>query len=494
MRYDNGIYTVGWISAIDEEYFAARRFLKDQHEPKWKRPGDENHYTLGKVANHNIVATVLPQGDNGPTAAATLLKDLSASFPNVKVCLMVGVGGGAPSERQDIRLGDVVVSAPDWAGEGGNQGGVIHYDYARTLRNKRFESISYMNRPPSALLAAVRALSVKYEENDGSKINAVINEIFADLSEEQRQKYCRPDPSSDKLYSSEPVQNEGVEETPRLIERTQRPHSDPVIHRGTIASASGFMEDAQTRDILAKERGVLCFEMEAAGMMNTFPCLVIRGICDYSDKHWVKGWRGYAAMAAAAYARDLLGELPAREVDNLRAIYDLLPSEYKAPVGKALKYVFGDETNEEGFTQADVEESLSMGNNKDPKNARLAQEGQRQAKPGLDSNDVNARKEREILELKERMASMELERKKFEDMMKELRLQKEALEQEAKKYVDREKAREQEHEDVSCHLEAERQAKEKANSERRYVNGGDAPLHDAALNGKADVHGTDLQI
>ncbi|KAF6824962.1 G-protein beta WD-40 repeats containing [Colletotrichum plurivorum] len=66
------------------------------------------------------------------------------------------------------------------------------------------------------------------------------------------------------------------------------------------------MRDATIRDKLAAERGVLCFEMEAAGLMNHFPCLVIRGICDYSDSHKNKGWQGYAAMTAAAYAKALV--------------------------------------------------------------------------------------------------------------------------------------------------------------------------------------------
>ncbi|KAK2751656.1 hypothetical protein CKAH01_17846 [Colletotrichum kahawae] len=42
--------------------------------------------------------------------------------------------------------------------------------------------------------------------------------------------------------------------------------------------------------------------MEAAGLMNHWPCLVIRGICDYSDSHKNKQWQGFAAMMAAAYA------------------------------------------------------------------------------------------------------------------------------------------------------------------------------------------------
>jgi hypothetical protein len=47
--------------------------------------------------------------------------------------------------------------------------------------------------------------------------------------------------------------------------------------------------------------------MEAAGVMNTFPCLVIRGICDYADSYKNKLWQQYAAATAAAYAKLLLG-------------------------------------------------------------------------------------------------------------------------------------------------------------------------------------------
>lgn len=50
--------------------------------------------------------------------------------------------------------------------------------------------------------------------------------------------------------------------------------------------------------------------MEAAGLMDNFPCLVIRGICDYSDSHKNKRWQEYAAATAAAYAKELLSVVP----------------------------------------------------------------------------------------------------------------------------------------------------------------------------------------
>jgi nucleoside phosphorylase len=68
------------------------------------------------------------------------------------------------------------------------------------------------------------------------------------------------------------------------------------------------------RDQLAKEYGVLCFEMEAAGALADFPCIVIRGISDYCDSHKNDQWHSYAATAAAAYARQLFFHMPIGEV------------------------------------------------------------------------------------------------------------------------------------------------------------------------------------
>jgi nucleoside phosphorylase len=86
------------------------------------------------------------------------------------------------------------------------------------------------------------------------------------------------------------------------------------------------MKDALTRDALAGKNGVLCFEMEAAGLMNHFPCLVIRGICDYSDSHKNKEWQGFAAMMAAAYAKDLLCQIPPNKVEAEKPINEVLNS------------------------------------------------------------------------------------------------------------------------------------------------------------------------
>ena len=112
----------------------------------------------------------------------------------------------------------------------------------------------------------------------------------------------------------------------KLILRPERSDDDdnPAIHYGLIASANQLMKDALVRDRLAAEKDVFCFEMEAAGLMNHFPCLVIRGICDYSDSHKNKEWQGYAAMAAAAYAKDLLCRIAPNRVKGEKKISEIL--------------------------------------------------------------------------------------------------------------------------------------------------------------------------
>jgi hypothetical protein len=52
-------------------------------------------------------------------------------------------------------------------------------------------------------------------------------------------------------------------------------------------------------------------------------------VCDYSDSHKSKEWQGYAAMAAAAYAKDLLHRIPPNRVEAEKKIVDVLSSQSK---------------------------------------------------------------------------------------------------------------------------------------------------------------------
>ncbi|KAH7113659.1 nucleoside phosphorylase domain-containing protein [Dactylonectria estremocensis] len=322
-------YTIGWICAIRTEYVAARAFIDEEHKgPGAVSPHDNNAYTLGKIGEHNVVIAVLPDGQYGISSAASVARDMMHSFPNIRVGLMVGIGGGAPSKKHDIRLGDIVVSAPR---EG--KGGVFQYDFGKTIQDQSFRPTGFLNQPPAVLLTAVTVISGQYE-SDGHSLEEEINDILR-KKPRLRKKYSRPDPSSDRLYQSEVVHPADSDSScvatcgsdlSKLILRSERTQDEdnPTIHYGVIASGNQLMKDASVRDKLAAEENILCFEMEAAGLMNHFPCLVIRGICDYSDSHKNKEWQGYAAMVAAAYAKDLLCRIAPNRVEAEKKICDIL--------------------------------------------------------------------------------------------------------------------------------------------------------------------------
>ena len=322
-------YIVGWICAIATEYVAAQAFLDEKHEgPAFVSPNDNNVYTLGRVGNHNVAIAVLPEGEYGLVAAASVARDMVHTFPNIRIGLMVGVGGGAPSRRHDVRLGDIVVSAPR-----DGKGGLFQYDYGKTIQGRKFQTTGFLNQPPALLRGAVSDIKAQYEL-DGHHFEEAINGIL-EKKPKLRKKYKRPDASSDKLYRSDVVHPSASgaacaevcgQDPSKLISRPERTEEDdnPAVHYGLIASANQLMKDALIRDQLAAEKDVLCFEMEAAGLMNQFPCLVIRGICDYSDSHKNKEWQGYAAMAAAAYAKDLLCRIPPNKIEAESRISDTL--------------------------------------------------------------------------------------------------------------------------------------------------------------------------
>ncbi|KAE8141015.1 nucleoside phosphorylase domain-containing protein [Aspergillus pseudotamarii] len=314
-KWSHHSYTVGWICAVEPEHVAATVFLDEEHESlDGLSSNDNNTYKLGEIGGHNVVIAVMPNA-YGTTSASLVARDMLHSFPNIRTCLMVGIGGGAPSSKHDIRLGDVVVSSA----HDGN-GGVWQYDFGKRIQGQSFQTTGFLNQPPLFLQTAVKALKTEYRLR-GHCLQETISDVLEKNSRIAKD-YQQPNSNTDRLYKAHVIHPTGEEscaavcgdEPSNIIKRPER-EENPAIHYGLIASANQVMKDAAIRDTLAEDNNVLCFEMEAAGLMNHFPCLVIRGICDYADTHKNTEWQGYAAMTAAAYAKDLLYQIPANQVN-----------------------------------------------------------------------------------------------------------------------------------------------------------------------------------
>ena len=316
-------YTVGWICALEVEYLTALEMLDEEHGKLTTKLGnDSNAYTLGRIGDHSVVIACLPKGQYGLVPATTAAINMLNTFEAIRIGLMVGIGGGAPSAAHDIRLGDVVVGTP-----AGRLGGVVQYDRGKLLQDKEFVPTGHLNAPPAMLLTAVTRLNAQHIRYGNRIAEMISNSIVR--RPKLRKIFERPD--EDRLYEASfihqgnrPCKTSCSRSKPPLIQRRPRHmnEDESIVHFGTIASADILMKDAKFRNRLAAEYGVLCFETEAAGLMNDFPCLVIRGICDYSDTHKNDMWQGYGAAAAATYARQLLESIPATDMKMARRAKD----------------------------------------------------------------------------------------------------------------------------------------------------------------------------
>jgi nucleoside phosphorylase len=309
-------YTVGWICALPTEMAAARAMLDECHDPLQQDSQDDNNYTLGRIGGHNVVLACLPAGVTGTISAARVATQMLSNFKWLRFGLMVGIGGGVPSEKNDIRLGDVVVSKPI-----GTFGGVIQFDFGKTVQEGRFTRTGMLNRPPDVLLTALANLQAKHLM-EGHELSKYLSEMVRRYPRMAIQ-FANPGIQHDSLYDAEydhPEKNATCSQcdASRLMNREARLSEDPVVHYGLIASGDQVMRHGATRDRLRRELDVLCFEMEAAGLMDRFPCLVIRGICDYADSHKNKRWQAYAAATAAAYAKEVLSIILGNQVTGTR--------------------------------------------------------------------------------------------------------------------------------------------------------------------------------
>lgn len=300
----------------------AVEILFDQH---WdtriygKSEGDTNAYSFGMIGLHNVVLVHMPGMGKGN--AATAAASCRASFPGIRLALVVGICAGVPFTRHsgEILLGDVIISDA-----------LVQYDFGRQFPDgfRRKETADdNMRKPPDAIRSLLSKLKGRrayqtLRERTNSHLEtlhrelgecAVYPEAKDDiLFQSTHQHKHRGSTCTDctVLDGSSNVCDAACESTcevlgcdPNQLVLRKR-HSQatsstgssqrlpqPVIHFGTFASGDTVMKSGEDRDKIAAQEGAIAFEMEGAGVWEIFPSVIIKGVCDYADSHKSKKWQ-----------------------------------------------------------------------------------------------------------------------------------------------------------------------------------------------------------
>ncbi|KAF3140276.1 hypothetical protein TWF703_003149 [Orbilia oligospora] len=327
--YNYEDYNVAVITALDYEMSAFRYMLDKEHTTLPTKEGDTNMYILGEYNRHNIVIACLP-GNQGKGAASIASTNLNRTFPCVIWRFLIGIGGAVPSFEHDIRLGDVVISMPE-----GIHGGVVQYDLGKDVEDG-FNIKGFLVPPPTLLRNVAQVMKSNHLLQDNK-----VDEFISLMTKRSKRLSIFKRPSEtlqpDILYAADYLHIAGERtcancNKSRAVSREDRDVEGSVIHYGLIASGDRVVKSGTKRDKVAQRiGGVLCFEMEAAGIATELSCIVIRGISDYSDSHKNDVWHYYAAAAAAAAGKEMLSYLTPINRSSSAATSSTSSSSQKVP-------------------------------------------------------------------------------------------------------------------------------------------------------------------
>lgn len=229
-------------------------------------------------------------GTHGEIRAAKIATDMRSTFSAIRFILLVGIGGGSPS-RRDVRLGDVVLGTK-----------VVPYREGKETDNG-FEMTGQSGSPPSILQSAITRLGFKLSR--GLDLQETIHNLGP---------YAIDRPQKDNLYIKDYMHNDccdclkaGPQALGSICTRNPRNGCLVQVHQGVIGSADQVMKKASDRDKYTGLFDIICYEMEAAGIMRTISCLTVRGISDYSDGHKNDEWHSYAFAISGCMRKGAFG-------------------------------------------------------------------------------------------------------------------------------------------------------------------------------------------
>ncbi|KAH8690644.1 nucleoside phosphorylase domain-containing protein [Talaromyces proteolyticus] len=299
-----------------------------------KQDGDLNIYKTGRIGRHYVVLVYMP--GKGNRRSASVSSGLRISFTGIRLALVVGICGGIPysSEGDEIILGDVIISDS-----------IVEYDVGRQYIHKfeRERSVKEVLGPPNREIRTfLRRLETRRTR---LQIQEKLMQGLSYLQQHDKDDWQYPGVSKDILFDASYIHNhiqypteqphtncctqassfscQDIGCSGQLIQRcrlkdTEQP--EPRIHIGTIGSANSMMKFGEMRDQLSRSEGIVCFEMEGAGVWDNLPCVVVKGVSNYADGHVNKMWQSYAAAAAASCTKAFLEYWPTTANEN-RTIY-----------------------------------------------------------------------------------------------------------------------------------------------------------------------------
>ncbi|KAK3489478.1 uncharacterized protein B0T23DRAFT_398002 [Neurospora hispaniola] len=318
-------------------------YWDEDGDPYGKAEGDPNFYTTGRIGKCDVVLVYLP--NMGKASAANAASSLRSSYPRVSLALVVGVCGAVPfigPKRDQVVLGDVIISKL-----------VVQYNLGKVLPDRfarKDTDHDRLGRPNKILRNMLATLDTdlhiqRLEQRAGKLLNHLLKKNAERRNRGRRTRYTSyqyPGVANDRLflanYRHKHAPSHGCKTCDACHKSTdpvcemslQRPceelgcdwsyqvsregqmfsgpsESDPVkCFLGEIGSGDGVIRSGEHRDQIAKEAGVIAFEMEGAGVWDELPCIVIKGVSDYADSHKSKAWQSYAAATAASVARAVL--------------------------------------------------------------------------------------------------------------------------------------------------------------------------------------------
>lgn len=322
-------FSIALICALSLEHEAIKlifdEFWDEDGNIYGKAVGDMNSYRNGRIGQYNVVLARLP--GIGTNAAASATTSLCSSYTNLDMGILIGICGAVPSiTGHEVFLGDVVIGS-----------NVIQYDNGKQYPSGfQTERIAITKQPTRAVTTWIANFE---SESDMKRLGRKSQDSFVELQSKAHDQglgaYYQPrDAAQDVLYQGNYVHKhtfgcQVCRETNlsscnaarkmtceelgcnslSVVRRNRcakKENQQFQIFLGNIGSGNKVIKSGVDRDQMAKELGVIAFEMEGAGLCDDLPCIIVKGISDYADSHKNDSWQNLAAANAASVLKAML--------------------------------------------------------------------------------------------------------------------------------------------------------------------------------------------